>query len=212
MTDFVPRTPPIVDPIIRIVVMVSGDGATLQNLIDHIRKHQLLAQIVHVLANRPGIKAIARAEESNILFTVLQRPYNGFGYAFEIIRQYQTDLVILAGFREWIKIPPDYRGRVINIHPSLIPSFCGRGYYGLKVHKAVLDAGVKITGCTVHFANDTYDNGPIIIQRAVPVHEGDTPEQLSMRVFSEECIALPKAIKLYTAGHLKIVGKCVQIT
>ena len=210
MTDFIPRTPPIVDPVIRIAVMVSGNGTTLQNLIDQIRKRQLRAEIVHVLASKPGIKAITRAEESKIPVTILQRPYDSCG-AFEIIRDNMTDLVVLGGFLELIVIPPDYRGRVINIHPSLIPSFCGKGYCGLKVHKAVLKAGVKITGCTTHFVNDIYDSGPIIIQRALPILENDTPERLAMRVSAEECIALPETIELYAAGRLKIVRNCVQI-
>ena len=119
--------------------------------------------------------------------------------------------MILAGFLALVKIPPDYKGRVINIHPSLIPSFCGKGFYGSKVHKAVLAMGAKVSGCTIHFADDAYDNGPIIAQRPVPVLEDDTVDTLAARVFKEECKALPEAITLYAEGRLKLEGRRVRV-
>src|SRR5262249_18543435 len=119
-------------------------------------------------------------------------------------------LVILAGFLSLLDIPPEYKGRVLNIHPALIPAFCGAGYYGSKVHKAVLAAGVKVSGCTVHFADDSYDTGPIILQRVVPVLDDDTVETLAARVFQEECQALPQAISLYAEGRLKLDGGRVR--
>ena len=111
-----------------------------------------------------------------------------------------------------MKIPRDYKGRVINVHPSLIPAFCGKGFFGTKVHQAVLDAGVKVSGCTVHFADDAYDSGPIILQRTVPVLQGDTVDTLAARVFQEECKALPEAIELYASGRLRVEGRRVFVS
>jgi phosphoribosylglycinamide formyltransferase-1 len=130
---------------------------------------------------------------------------------FDPIRRSESDLVILGGFLSLLQIPADYRGRVINVHPSLIPAFCGKGFYGSKVHEAVLEAGVKLTGCTVHFVDNDYDNGPIIVQRAVPVQHGDTADTLAARVYKEECRALPEAISLYAEGRLLIEGRRVQV-
>ena len=120
--------------------------------------------------------------------------------------------MVLGGFLSLLNIPPEYKGRVLNVHPSLIPAFCGEGYYGSKVHKAVLDYGAKVSGCTVHFADDAYDSGPIVIQRVVPVLEDDTPESLAARVFQEECRALPEAIAMYAEGRLRFDGRRVHIT
>ena len=119
--------------------------------------------------------------------------------------------MILAGFLSLLYIPPEYKGRVMNVHPSLIPAFCGEGYYGARVHQAVLDSGVKVTGCTVHLADDAYDTGPIVLQRAVPVLDDDTAETIAARVFQEECKALPEAISLYAEGRLRIDGRRVRI-
>ena len=127
------------------------------------------------------------------------------------IRHAKADLVILGGFLALLQIPRDYKGRVINIHPALIPAFCGKGFYGSKVHEAALATGVKVSGCTVHFADDTYDTGPIIHQRVVPVLEGDTVETLGTRVFKEECEALPEVISLYAEGRLRQEGRRVRI-
>jgi phosphoribosylglycinamide formyltransferase-1 len=213
---FSPRTPPIIDPPIRLAVCVSGGGTTLQNLIDLVHARRLRAQIVQVVASRPGIGAIARAEAAGIplaLASQTTRCTAEFSASvFDPIENARADLVILGGFLALLKIPSLYRNRVINIHPALIPAFCGKGYYGTKVHEAVIDSGVKFSGCTVHFADDAYDSGPIISQRIVPVHETDTPASLAARVFLEECKALPEAIELYSAGRLKLDGRRVQVT
>jgi phosphoribosylglycinamide formyltransferase-1 len=211
----VPRNPPIASPPIRLAVCVSGEGTTLQNLIDQVRSRKLKAEVVQVVASRPRIGAIARAEAAGIPLALAN--YNArsrteySNSVFEPIRHSKADLVILAGFRALVKIPPDYKGRVLNIHPALIPSFCGKGYYGSKVHEAVLETGVKVSGCTVHFADDSYDTGPIIAQRPVPVLEDDTVETLAARVFKEECKALPEAILLYAEGRLKREGRRVRV-
>jgi phosphoribosylglycinamide formyltransferase-1 len=210
-----PRDPPIQNPPIRLAVCVSGEGTTLQNLIDLIRSRRLRAEVVQVVASRPRIGAIARAEAARIPLALASRNARSISElsasVFEPIRHSTADLVVLAGFRALLKIPPDYKGRVLNVHPALIPAFCGKGFYGTKVHEAVLSAGAKISGCTVHFADDTYDSGPIIIQRAVPVLEGDTVESLATRVFKEECKALPEAIALYAEGRLRPAGRRIHI-
>jgi phosphoribosylglycinamide formyltransferase 1 len=210
-----PRNPPIVGPPIRLAVCVSGEGTTLQNLINRIRLRRLSAEIVQVVASRPRIGAIARAEAAGIplaLASYHARSKADFSTSvFDPIRHNSADLVILAGFLALLKIPPDYKGRVINIHPSLIPAFCGKGFYGSNVHKAALATGVKISGCTIHFADDAYDTGPIILQRPVPVLENDTAETLAARVFKEECKALPEAIAMYADGRLTQVGRHVHV-
>jgi phosphoribosylglycinamide formyltransferase-1 len=214
MSDSV-RTPPITDPPIRLAVCVSGGGTTLQNLIDLIRGRRLKAQIVQVVASKPRIGAIARAEAVGIPLALASRTAQSSAEfsasVFDPIRQSKADLVILGGFLAMVKIPADYRGRIINVHPALIPAFCGKGYYGAKVHQAVIEYGVKVSGCTVHFVDDTYDTGPIILQRTVPVLDDDTVDSLAARVFKEECRALPEAIELYAAGRLKLEGRRVRI-
>ena len=201
-----PRNPPIVDPPIRLGVCVSGGGTTLQNLIDRIADGRLRAEIVQVIASRPGIAAIGRAERAGVPVAVITRrgrTLEGFSDSvFSTLRDRGTDLVVLGGFLSLLAIAPDYAGRVINVHPSLIPAFCGKGFHGETVHKAVLEAGVRETGCTVHFADNTYDTGPIILQRTVTVLGGDTPITLGARVFEAECDALPAAIALYASGRL----------
>jgi phosphoribosylglycinamide formyltransferase-1 len=210
-----PRKPPIIDSPIRLAVCVSGGGTTLQNLIDRIRVRRLRAEIVQVVASRPRIGAISRAEAAGIPLALASRTAGSTSEfsasVFDPIRKSRADLVILGGFLALVKIPLDYKGRLINVHPALIPSFCGKGFYGAKVHQAVLDAGVKVSGCTVHFADDTYDTGPIILQRTVPVLEDDTPESLAARIFREECIALPEAIDLFAAGRLRLEGRRVRV-
>jgi phosphoribosylglycinamide formyltransferase 1 len=209
------RVPPFVGPPIRLAVCVSGEGTTLQNLIDRIRTRKLRAEVVQVVASRPRIGAIARAEAARIplaLANYQARSNAEFSASvFDPIRHSGSELVVLAGFLSLLRIPRDYRGRVINIHPALVPAFCGKGFYGSKVHKAVIESGVKLSGCTVHFVDDSYDNGPIILQRAVPVLERDTPEALAARVFKEECRALPEAITLYAEGGLEIHGRRVAV-
>src|SRR4051794_38867262 len=210
-----PRDPPIVSPPIRLAVCVSGGGTTLQNLIDQIRAKRLRAQIVQVVASRPRIGAIDRAGAVGIPLALANRAAKSVPEfsrsVFDPIRHSKADLVVLGGFLSLVEIPPDYGGRVLNVHPSLIPAFSGKGYHGAAVHRAVIEAGVKVSGCTVHFADAAYDNGPIILQRTVPVLEDDTPETLAARVFKVECQALPEAIALYAAGRLRVDGRRVRV-
>jgi phosphoribosylglycinamide formyltransferase-1 len=203
-------------PTIRLAVLLSGSGTTLQNLLDHIADGRLKAEIVLVLSNRSDAFGLHRADQAGIATGVVvpkdYRSREEFSRAiFERCRQASVDLVCLAGFLQLIHIPDDFLGRVMNIHPSLIPAFCGKGYYGQHVHEAALAYGVKISGCTVHFADNVYDHGPIILQRAVPVVDEDTPDTLAARVFAEECKAYPEAIRLFAAGRIRLQGRTVHI-
>ncbi len=201
---------------IHLAVLLSGTGRTLQNIIDKIEQGSLDARIEVVVGSRADAFGLQRAKNHGIPVVVVEKKRHKRIEEFsdEIttqLRKYRVDLVIMAGFNCLYKIPDKYAGRVMNIHPALIPSFCGRDFWGKKVHKAVLDYGTKVSGCTVHFADNTYDNGPIILQRVVPVINGDTPESLADRVFKEECSAYPEAIRLFQQGKLKIEGRKVSI-
>lgn len=212
----IPREPPILDPPIRLAVLASGNGSTLQNLIDRIAQGDLRASIVRLIASRGGIGAIDRARAAGIEYAIARRgPKGDVGSfsdsIFEHVRAGQADLVVLAGFLSLIEIPDDYQGKVINVHPSLIPAFCGHGFHGLAVHSAAIDRGVKVSGCTVHFADSTYDTGPIILQETVPVFDDDVAESLASRVVDAERRALPKAIELYAAGRLVVAGRRVLV-
>jgi phosphoribosylglycinamide formyltransferase-1 len=210
-----PRDPPITNPAIRLAVCVSGGGTTLQNLIDLIRARKLKAQIVQVVASRPKIDAIPRAEAAGIPLALANKGAKNLAEfsrsVFDPIRHSKADLIILGGFLSLVEIPPEYHRRVINVHPALVPAFSGKGFHGPAVHKAAVEAGVKVSGCTVHFADASYDTGPIILQRTVPVLDNDTPDALAARVFKAECQALPEAIELYADGRIKVDGRRVRI-
>ena len=191
-------------------VMVSGGGTNLQAILDAVDNGAITnAQIRVVISNNPGAYALERAKNHGIeAVCISPKSYetrDGFNEAFLAkVDEYDLDLIVLAGFL--VPIPEamtrKYEGKIINIHPSLIPSFCGKGYYGLKVHEAALKRGVKVTGATVHFVDSGMDTGPIILQKAVEVQAGDTPEMLQRRVMEEaEWVILPKAIHMI-ANHL----------
>jgi formyltetrahydrofolate-dependent phosphoribosylglycinamide formyltransferase len=201
---------------LRLAVLLSGSGTTLQNLIEHVEAGTLDARIVVVLASRPDAYGLERATQHGLeAVCIPRRAYrDAEAYHRELhaaLDRYAPDLIALAGYLHLFRLAPQYRGRVMNIHPSLLPAFCGQGCYGLRVHQAVLEYGVKLTGCTVHFADEAYDQGPIILQRAVPVLEDDTPQSLARRVFEEECQAYPAAIRLFAQGRLRIEGRRVRI-
>jgi formyltetrahydrofolate-dependent phosphoribosylglycinamide formyltransferase len=205
-----------VSNMLNLAILISGSGTTLQNLIDKINDKTLNANIQIVISSTPDTHGIKRAEQNNIPVAIVQR--KGFNNSdifsnsiINEIEKYSVDLIILAGFLHLFKIPDKYTGKIMNIHPGLIPSFCGKGYYGQHVHEAVIESGVKVSGCTVHFVDNEYDCGPIIIQRVVQVHEDDSPDTLAQRVFKEECIAYPEAINLFAEGRLKIEERKVKI-
>jgi formyltetrahydrofolate-dependent phosphoribosylglycinamide formyltransferase len=203
-------------PPIRLAVLLSGSGTTLQNLIDRIADGRLQAEIDVVISNRSDAFGLERADAGGIPTAVVERAdcssREEFSRRiFDLCRQAKVDLVCLAGFLQLLPIPGDFAGRVMNIHPSLIPAFCGKGFYGHRVHEAALALGVKVSGCTVHFADNVYDHGPIILQRAVAVLDADTPESLAARVFDQECEAYPEAIRLFAEGRLQIEGRRVRV-
>ena len=200
---------------IRLAVLLSGGGTTLQNLIDRIADGRLNAQVVSVIANRSDAFGLVRAELAGIMTAVVDRKACATREEFskkifDQCRQAEVDLVCMAGFLQLIQVPDDFIGKVLNIHPALIPAFCGKGFYGHRVHDAVLEYGAKISGCTVHFADNQYDHGAIVLQKAVPVLDNDTPETLAARVFEQECEAYPEAIRLFAEGRLLRDGRSVR--
>lgn len=205
---------------LKIGVLVSGGGSNFQAIIDAINTGYIKnAEISLVISNVPSAYALKRAEENNIPSCVVRKKDYSSVEEFDsaIIEQFDkagVNLVLMAGFLAIVgdKLVNKYLGRMMNIHPSLIPSFCGAGYYGLKVHERVLEYGVKVTGATVHFVTSEPDAGPIIIQKAVEVQEGDTPEVLQKRVMEEaEWIIYKEAVKLYSEGKLKIEDRRVVV-
>lgn len=198
---------------LKVLVCVSGGGTNLQAILDRAKAKELgETQIVRVISNNANAYALTRAEEAGVsAVCVSPKDYETraeFHKAFlQAIDEVSPDLIVLAGFL--VVIPEEvitkYRNRIINIHPSLIPSFCGTGYYGLKVHEAALERGVKVTGATVHFVDEGTDTGPIILQKAVEVKAGDTPKELQLRVMEEaEWVILPQAIRMIADGEIKL--------
>lgn len=198
---------------LRVLVMVSGGGTNLQAIIDRVKDGTITnTEIVGVISNNKNAYALTRAEENRIPSLCIspkdfetREIFNG--KLLEAVESFEPDLVVLAGFL--VVIPPEmirkYENRMINIHPSLIPSFCGKGYYGLKVHEAALARGVKVVGATVHFVDEGTDTGPIILQKAVEVQQGDTPEVLQRRVMEQaEWKILPRAIDLIANGKVRV--------
>lgn len=201
---------------LRLAVFFSGGGSTLQNLIDHIDQGTLPAQIDWTLSSRTGVGGIEKSRKAGIPCLVLPRkefPGHGeFSLAVNLhLSQHPVDLIVLAGFMSLYFFPEEYRGRVINIHPALIPAFCGQGMYGYHVHEAVIDAGVKVTGATVHFADLEYDHGPIILQRCIPVLDDDTPQSIAEKVQALERELYPEAIGLIARRRLRIDGHRTRI-
>ena len=188
---------------VRLGILLSGSGRTLQNLIDRIEDGSLPARIEVVVSSHPNVKGLDRARKANIpAATVNWKSFTEKTFSEAVtaeLDKYPLDLVIMAGFIRRYLFPKKYEGRVLNIHPALLPDFGGKGYYGHHVHEAVLKSGAKESGCTVHLADLQYDRGPILLQKRVPVLPGDTPETLAERVFQAECEAYPEAIRRMAA-------------
>ena len=203
---------------LKVVVLLSGSGRTLQNLLDLSRAGELPIEVVRVIGSRRDAYGLERARQAGVDAVVLRRKAydddEDYSEAvFAACREVGAELVCLAGWLKLLRpIPADFRGKVLNIHPSLLPAFGGQGFYGQRVHAAALAHGVKVSGCTVHVVDDAYDEGPIVLQRAVPVAEDDTPESLAARVFAAETEAFPAAIRLFAAGRLQLDGRRVRIT
>jgi len=201
---------------LKLAVLISGTGRTLKNMIDRIKTGTLDAEIKLVVSSSSSARGLQYAEEEVIPIEILERPdFKSQGEfctaIFEACRQANVDYVAMAGYIKFLDIPDDFTNRVLNIHPALVPAFCGKGYYGDHVHAKVLDKGVKITGCTVHFVDQKYDDGPVILQKAVEVLETDTVTSLNDRVFEAECEAYPEALQLLAEGRVSVVGQIVKI-
>ncbi len=183
----------------RLAVLISGGGRTLLNLHDHARAGRLPGEIALVVASAEcegARRARERGLPVEVVVGVIPR-----ARLDTLLREHRIDWVVLAGYLKLVEIPERWRGRVVNIHPALLPKFGGPGMYGHRVHEAVLAAGERESGCTVHFADDRYDTGPIILQRRCPVVPGDTPESLAARVFEQECLAYPEALRRLLSGE-----------
>lgn len=201
-------------------MLVSGGGTNLQALIDAesdgIIKN---GEITLVISSRPGVYALERAEKAGIKSIVLERKKYALQADFDAdlldaLKEHDIDLIVLAGFLTILgdTVISEYKNRIINVHPSLIPSFCGKGFYGLKVHEAALSRGVKLTGATVHLVNEIADGGPILMQRAVEVMEDDTPETLQKRVMREcEHVLLPLAVSKFCEDKITVKGNIAVI-
>lgn len=201
---------------LRLGVLASGGGRTLENLVELSRSGELLGEVVQVLTNRPDAYALERAARHGIPCGCV-RPGDyeseaAFGRAIAAqLEAARVDLALLAGYLVRLPLSEAWAGRVMNIHPALLPAFGGKGFYGHHVHEAVLAAGAKISGCTVHFVDDEYDHGPIILQRVVPVRFEDSADDVAAKVFAQEKVAYPEAINLYAQDRLKIDGGRVMV-
>lgn len=199
----------------KIAVLVSGGGTNLQSIIDAVKSKYINASIEMVIGSKEGIYALERAEKNNIKTYVVRKKEYKEAFSDKILEltKGKVDLIVLAGFLSILdgKILDEFRNKIINIHPSLIPSFCGPGMYGIKVHEAVIKSGVKVSGCTVHFVNSEVDGGAIIAQETVPVYFSDDAEMVQKRILEKEHIILSKSIKLISEGKIKIIDGRVNI-
>jgi formyltetrahydrofolate-dependent phosphoribosylglycinamide formyltransferase len=197
----------------KIGFLLSGSGSTLQNFIDLQREGKLSGEIAVVISSRPDAYGLERARENNIpAFTVEYNKYKPDADAYsaeitKILKEFGVDLVIMGGFMSLYLVPPVFENKVVNVHPSLIPAFCGKGFYGHKVHEKVIESGVKVTGCTVHLVNNRYDQGPILAQGVVEVEDGDTPDTLAARVQAKERELYPKVVNDLLQGKIGVQGR-----
>lgn len=192
-----------------LAVLISGTGRTLKNLVERIAAGAVPARIRVVLSSVKDAGGLRRAREAGIpALTVARRDFpDGDSFRSAVssaLEPYAVDLVLLAGFLHLWKFPERYQGHVLNIHPALLPAFGGKGWYGRRVHEAVLASGVPVSGCTVHYADHEYDHGPILLQKRVPVLPDDTPDTLAARVFEAECEAYPEAIRMMAEGRVPL--------
>jgi phosphoribosylglycinamide formyltransferase-1 len=199
----------------KIAVLISGNGSNLQSIIDNINKGNLNCKIEAVISDKDGVYGLERAKVNNIKTFSFDRRVYGPNVSDEILKvtQGKVDFIVLAGFLSVLtgNVLKVFKDKIINIHPALIPSFCGNKMYGLKVHEKALEYGVKVSGCTVHFVDEGTDTGPILLQRIVPVLFSDTAKDLQLRVLTKEHEALSEALNLIIAGKVRIVGRKVEI-
>ena len=201
---------------VSLAVLISGTGRTLQNLLERIEAGSLAADVRLVIASTPQARGLQYAEQAGIPIQIVERKDHDsrdtFSQAiFSHCDEADVDYVILAGYIKLLFVPQSYQNRVLNIHPALIPAFAGKGYFGDYVHQAVLQYGAKVTGCTVHFVDNEYDHGPVILQKAIDVFETDTVSSLNDRVFEVERVAYPEAIQLLAEGKIRVEGRIVHV-
>jgi phosphoribosylglycinamide formyltransferase 1 len=201
---------------LRLGVLLSGGGRTMLNILEDIQQQRLGAEIVCVISSRSTVAGVTRAQDAGLPVEITRKKdypdIDGFSRRLEEqLDAAQVDLVVQAGWLCLWKIPASYENRVMNIHPALLPCFGGQGMWGHHVHEAVLAAGCKVSGCTVHFCTNEYDSGPIIVQRTCPVQDDDTADTLAARVFQQECMAYPQAIQLFAEGKLQVEGRTVRV-
>jgi formyltetrahydrofolate-dependent phosphoribosylglycinamide formyltransferase len=203
-------------PALRIAVLLSGEGTSLESLLERIDAGQVPGRVVLVIASKAEAGGLARARRRGIPAVAVPRKqyrdvkaYNDALHA--ALEPHDPELVLLLGFLSPFELRGRYEGRALNVHPALIPAFAGKGFYGRRVHEAVLAAGAKLTGATVHFVDEEYDHGPIVLQRGVIVEDDDTPETLAARVQGVERELMAEAVRLFAAGRLEIRGRRVRI-
>ena len=200
----------------RIAVLLSGSGTSLENLLEQIEAGAVPGSVCVVVASKPNAFGLERARRRGIPAVAVPRKEHPGTREFNdaihaALAPHDPDLVLLLGFLSPFETRGRYDGRTLNVHPALIPAFCGKGYYGHRVHEAVLAAGVRVTGATVHFVDAEYDQGPIVLQESVPVQGDDTPETLAARVQALERRLVPEAVRLFAAGRLALDGRRVRI-
>jgi len=203
---------------IRIAVMISGGGTNLQALIDKIHNKNVGGEIVLVVSNKENAYGLTRAKNSGIENMIMNKKQYDSDLEYKealmkLLKESEVDLIILAGYLAFIPIEiiKKYENKIMNVHPSLIPSFCGKGFYGDKVHQEVINRGVKLTGATVHFVNEEMDGGPIIIQKQVKVEFSDTVQSLQNKVLDIEHEILPLAVRLFIEGKLRVINNRVEV-
>jgi formyltetrahydrofolate-dependent phosphoribosylglycinamide formyltransferase len=201
---------------LRLAVLISGGGRTMLNLLEAIQRGELNAEVSLVISSLSAVAGVERARQAGLPLKIVRKKDCADLDAFsrrlvEELDAARVDLVVQGGWLCLWRIPPRYENRVMNIHPALLPCFGGQGMWGHHVHEAVLAAGCKVSGCTVHFCTNEYDKGPIIVQRTCPVQDDDTPDTLAARVFEQECLAYPEAIRLFAAGLLHVEGNRVRV-
>lgn len=203
-------------PTLRIAVLLSGSGTSLENLLEHIDSGAVPGRVEVVIASKKKAFGLERARRRGIPAIAVERKQYPEVGAFNdalhaVLDDYELDLVLLLGFLSPFEMRGRFDGRTMNVHPALIPAFSGKGFYGHRVHEAVLETGVKVTGATVHFVDAEYDHGPIILQEVVPVQDDDTPDTLAARVQTTERRLVPEAVRLFAEGRLTIDGRRVRI-
>lgn len=201
---------------LRLVVLISGGGTTLGNLLEKMAAGRLAVEMALVISSNAKAGGLKIARSAGIATQVISPQSHATPQAyseaiFAACREAGAAYVVMGGFLTYVPIPPDFENRVLNIHPALIPAFCGQGFFGHRVHEAVLEYGARVSGCTIHFVDNQYDHGPVILQKTVPVLDDDTPETLAARVFEAECEAYPEALRLLAAGRVTVEGRRVRV-